>query len=163
VNAGWLSQSRPTESSRADALRRHVSSHPRQVAGATSPLDGLYEFTTTKADLLRVGFDELVLENYGHHRWTLHDGRFRYDQDNGPTCSTWTTGRFSVRGHMLTFRIDDAGGRAPHGTGPDGWLAKPGEVWTYRWSLFRGLLTLHPASGEVSPEPYLSKPWRKVA
>jgi hypothetical protein len=131
-------------------------------ARASSPLDGRYEYTTTKEDLLRVGVTDAVLENYGHQVWKLRKGHFRLDQDNGPTCDTWTTGTFTVRGDTLTFRVEHAGGRAPHGTGPNSWLAKPGEVWTYGWSLYRGALKLHAVDGAISPEPNLAKPWRKL-
>jgi TRAP-type C4-dicarboxylate transport system substrate-binding protein len=134
----------------------------QSAAARVTPVDGVYEFTTTKDDLRRAGFRDLVLENYGHHRWTLHDGRFRFDQDNGPTCDTWTTGTYAVDGRTLTFRVEHAGGRAPHGTGTESWLATPGEVWTYRWSLYRDTLTLAREPGAVSPEPYLAKPWRKL-
>jgi TRAP-type C4-dicarboxylate transport system substrate-binding protein len=140
------------------------ASHPwRRVHDNATPLDGRYEFTTTKADLDGVvPARDITVENYGRQRWTLRAGRFRFDQRNGPTCETWTTGTFTVRGHTLTFRIEDAGGRTPHGTGAGSWLPKPGEVWTYRWSLYRDRLTLRPAPGEISPEPLLAKPWRKV-
>src|SRR4051794_19556141 len=70
------------------------------VVARSSPLDGRYEYTTTADDLRRVASDEdVILENYGHQRWTLRDGQFRQDQDNGPTCKTWMTGTFSVHGH----------------------------------------------------------------
>ena len=124
---------------------------------AASPLDGRYEFTTTKAELGRVVPPrDIVTENYGEHRWTLADGGFRMEQRNGPSSDNWTTGTFTVRGDRLILTIEDAGGKAPNGA-----LAAPGEVWTYRWSLYRDQLTLRAAPGEISPEPYRVKPWRR--
>lgn len=126
-------------------------------APSASPLDGRYEFTTTKAELGRVVPPrDIVTENYGEHRWTLADGRFRMEQRNGRTSDNWTTGTFTVRDDLLILTIGDAGGQAPNGA-----LAAAGEVWTYRWSLYRDQLTLRAVPGEISPEPYRVKPWRR--
>jgi hypothetical protein len=36
-----------------------------------------------------------------------------------------------------------------------------GELFTFRWSLYRGVLTLSPVKGAVSPTP--PKPWLRIS
>lgn len=53
--------------------------------------------------------------------------------------------------------ITDGGGLAPSGA-----FAKPGELWTYSWSLYRTILSFRRVEGAVSPTPFMAKPWRRV-
>jgi hypothetical protein len=69
---------------------------------------------------------------------------------------------YSVYRDRVVARGPEDTVRARFSYGPDGWLARPGEVWTYRWSLYRDRLTLHALPGEISPEPFRAVPWRKV-
>jgi hypothetical protein len=38
-----------------------------------------------------------------------------------------------------------------------------GELFTFRWSLYRGVLTLYPVNGAVSPPTVTAKPWLRVS
>jgi hypothetical protein len=49
------------------------------------------------------------------------------------------------------------------GITPDGAANKPGELFTFRWSLYRGVLTLYPVNGAVSPPTVTAKPWLRVS
>jgi hypothetical protein len=46
---------------------------------------------------------------------------------------------------------------------PDGAVNKPGEFFTFRWSLYRGVLTLSPVAGAVSRQPSMAKPWLRIS
>jgi hypothetical protein len=39
---------------------------------------------------------------------------------------------------------------------------RPGEVFDFRWSLYRDQLTLARVEGKVSPAPMLARPWRRI-
>ena len=47
------------------------------------------------------------------------------------------------------------------GIAPDHAANEPGEFFTFGWSLYRGVLTLSPVQGAVSPVP--PKPWVKIS
>jgi hypothetical protein len=64
----------------------------------------------------------------------------------------------TVNGNEFEQLFTDAGGIAP-----DGAANKPGELFTFRWSLYRGVLTLGPVSGAASPPSFLVKPWLKIS
>jgi TRAP-type C4-dicarboxylate transport system substrate-binding protein len=132
-------------------------SHPwvRAAANAT-PIDGVYEFTTTAEELLAAGSATAELENYGKYRWTLDDGRFEMTQKNG-AADRWTKGTYVVREDTVEFTVEDFGGVAPNGA-----HETTGEVFTYTWSLYRDQLTLGPVEGAISPENFLAKPWTRV-
>jgi hypothetical protein len=51
----------------------------------------------------------------------------------------------------------DGGGIAPHAN-----ANKPGEFFTFRWSLYRGVMTLYPVKDAVSPQSFLAKPWNRI-
>jgi hypothetical protein len=132
-------------------------SHPwvRAAANAT-PIDGVYEFTTTAEELLAAGSATAELENYGKHRWVLDGGRFEMTQKNGAS-DRWTKGTYVVREDIVEFTVEDFGGVAPNDA-----HEKTGEVYTYTWSLYRDQLTLGPVEGAISPENFLAKPWTRV-
>jgi hypothetical protein len=59
-----------------------------------------------------------------------------------------------VEDHIITLTAETAsGGHA---------RTRPGEVWTFRWSLYRDRLTLSPVRGKVSPPPMVARPWQRV-
>jgi hypothetical protein len=64
----------------------------------------------------------------------------------------------TVTGDRFEWLFTDGGGIAP-----DGAVNKPGEFFTFRWSLYRGVLTLYPVTGAVSPNPSLGKPWPRIS
>jgi TRAP-type transport system periplasmic protein len=131
--------------------------HPwvRAAANAT-PIDGVYEFSTTDEELLAAGSATAELENYGRFRWTLDEGRFEMTQRNGAS-DRWTKGTYVVQDNVVVFTVEDYGGVAPNGA-----HEKTGEVLTYTWSLYRDQLTLGPVEGAISPENFLAKPWTRV-
>jgi hypothetical protein len=48
------------------------------------------------------------------------------------------------------------------GIAPDGAANKPGEFFTFRWSLYRGVLTVSPVEGASAPN-FLVKPWLRIS
>ena len=133
-----------------------MGSHPWVRVGAKpTPIDGVYEFTTTLADFEGLPSPQVV-ENYGEHRWVLDGGRFEMTQKNGAS-DRWTKGKYVVRGNIVVFTVEDYGGVSPNGA-----YEKPGEVYTYTWSLYRDQLTLASVEGAVSPENFSAKPWTRV-
>ncbi len=132
------------------------ASHPWMLRRETrTPIDGTWEFTTTRAELEAAGAD-LLVENFGSFRWVLDDGKFEMTQKNGAS-DRWTKGTYVVRDDVVVFTIEDYGGEAPNDASE-----KTGEVFTYTWSLYRDKLTLGPVDGAVSPEGFASKPWTRV-
>ena len=128
-----------------------------RVDGAeATAIDGVYEFTTTLADFKAFGSSEIVVENYGEHRWVLDGGHFEMTQKNGAS-DRWTKGTYVVRDNIVEFTVEDYGGVAPNNSSE-----KTGEVFTYTWSLYRDKLTLGPVEGAVSPENFSAKPWTRV-
>jgi hypothetical protein len=126
------------------------------ASAEASPIDGVYEFTTTHEELLATGSPDDFLENYGAFRWVLDGGRFEMTQKNGAS-DRWTKGSYVVRDDILEFTVEDYGGAAP-----DDAHERPGEVFTYTWSLYRDQLTLGAVEGAISPEPFLAKPWSRI-
>ena len=94
-------------------------------------------------------------ENYGTFTMVVDRGRFAVTQENAQAC-TWSYGPFTVRGDRFEQLVTDGGGIAPTGA-----ANKPGELFTFRWSRYRGVLTLYPVQGAVSPTP--PKPWVMIS
>jgi TRAP-type transport system periplasmic protein len=150
-----------------EAMRQGISPEPApgcaqvpRLAGKAGPLDGVWQFTTTAADLQAlpgVGQADIVPENYGTYTFVIDRGRFAFTQENRQAC-TWAYGTFTVTGDRLEQLVTDGGGIAP-----DGAVNKRGELFTFRWSLYRGMLTLYPVKGAVSPNPSLGKPWPRIS
>jgi TRAP-type C4-dicarboxylate transport system substrate-binding protein len=134
--------------------------HTARPAGKAGPLDGVWQFTTTPADLRAlagVSQGDIVPENYGRYTFVIDRGRFAFTQENRQAC-TWAYGTFTVTGDRFEQLFTDGGGIAP-----DGATNKPGELFTFRWSLYRGMLTLYPVTDAVSPNPSLGKPWPRIS
>jgi TRAP-type C4-dicarboxylate transport system substrate-binding protein len=121
-----------------------------------TPIDGVYEFTTTGKELTAAGSPDVMVENYGKFRWVLDGGRFEMTQKNGAS-DRWTKGTYVVRDDIVEFTVEEFGGIAPTGA-----HEKTGEVFTYTWSLYRDQLALGPVEGAISPENFLAKPWTRV-
>ena len=49
------------------------------------------------------------------------------------------------------------------GIAPDNATNKPGEDYLFGWSLYRGVLTLSPVKGAISPGNFRVKPWARVS
>ena len=133
--------------------------HTAQPVGKAGLLDGVWQFTTTLADLRAAGVSQgdIVPENYGTYTFVIDRGRFAFTQENRQAC-TWAYGSLTVKGDRLEQLFTDGGGIAP-----DNAVNKPGELFTFRWSLYRGMLTLYPVKGVVSPNPSLGKPWPRIS
>jgi TRAP-type C4-dicarboxylate transport system substrate-binding protein len=149
-----------------EAMRKGVAAEPApgcghtaRPAGKAGPLDGVWQFTTTPADLRAAGASQgdIVPENYGTYTIVIDRGRFAFTQENKQAC-TWAYGTFTVKGDRFEWLFTDGGGIAP-----DGAANKPGELFTFRWSLYRGMLTLYPVKGAVSPNPSVGKPWPRIS
>src|SRR5262249_22150887 len=82
--------------------------------------------------------------------WDVIDrGRFAFTNENKRAC-IWAYGTFTVHGNQFEQLFTDGGGIAPTGA-----VNKPGELFTDRWSLYRGVLTLSPIQGPSPPKPWL--------
>jgi hypothetical protein len=109
-----------------------------QLANQPGPLDGVYEYTRTAAQLRASGVDAsaIVPENYGTFVFVFDRGRFAQTQENQQAC-TWAYGTIAVKGDKLEQQFAAAGGIAPSNANN-----KPGEFFVLRWSLYRDKLTL---------------------
>lgn len=123
------------------------------------PLDGVYRFTVTLSDLRAAGADpsELLPENFGTMTVVIDRERFASTQENKKAC-TWAYGTLTVKGDRFVQVSSDGGGIAPGGA-----VSKPGELFTFRWSLYRDTVKLRPVSGAVSPRPAMAKPWHRIS
>ena len=149
-----------------EAMRSRISPGPApgcaqtpRLTGGAGPLDGVWQFTSTPSDLRAAGAaqGDVVPENYGTYTFVLDRGRFAFTQEDRQAC-TWGFGTFAVKGDRFEQLVTDGGGIAP-----DGAANKPGEFFIFRWSLYRGVLTLYPVKGAVSPPNFLAKPWRRIS
>jgi TRAP-type C4-dicarboxylate transport system substrate-binding protein len=149
-----------------EAMRQEISperppgcAQTPQLAGKAGPLDGVWQFTSTPADLRAAGTPQgdIVPENYGTYTIVIDRGRFAFTQETRQAC-TWGYGTFTVQGNEFEQLFTDGGGIAP-----DGSANKPDELFTFRWSLYRGVLTLYPVKGAASPPNFLAKPWLRVS
>jgi TRAP-type C4-dicarboxylate transport system substrate-binding protein len=150
--------------SQIEAMRQGVSAEPApgcapatRLAGTAGLLDGVWRYTDTAADLRAAGASQgdIVPENYGTFTMVIDRGRFAFTQEDQQAC-TWGYGTVTVKGNEFEQLITDGGGIAP-----DNAFTKPGEFFTWRWSLYRGVLTLYPVQGAVSPTP--PKPWVRIS
>jgi hypothetical protein len=133
--------------------------HIARLAGVAGPLDGVWRFTTTAADLRAAGApqSDIVPENYGTYTFVFDRGRFAFTQENAQAC-TWGYGTFMLKGNRMEWLFTNGGGIAP-----DNAANEPGEFFTFGWSLYRGVLMLSPVQGAVSPNPSVGKPWIRIS
>jgi TRAP-type transport system periplasmic protein len=132
-----------------------------QPLGRASPLDGVYQFTLSFANLQTAGADpsELVPENVGRMTFVFDRGHFAFTQEypQGQAC-TWGYGTLKLHGDTLTQLFTDGGGIAPTNS-----ENRPGEEFTFKWSLYRDALTLRRVAGAVSPTPDVATPWIRIS
>jgi TRAP-type C4-dicarboxylate transport system substrate-binding protein len=119
-------------------------------------LDGVYRVTTTRADEVASGEPVIYLENYGEWVLVFDRGRFAFGQQNGEAC-TWAYGTYVVDGDRVEWSFVDGGGIAPTDA-----VNKPGEFYVFRGSRYRDTLTLTAVPGEISPPPFMHRPWRRT-
>ena len=155
-----MRQGIPAEPAPGCAATTRPAGTARPPAGTAGPLDGVYRFTDTAAELQATSgtaAGDVVPENYGTWTLVLDRGHFAVTQEDSQAC-TWGYGTFTVKGDRMAWRFTDGGGIAP-----DNATNKPGEFFTYQWSLYRGLLALSPVKGAVSPSNFRVKPWAKIS
>jgi TRAP-type C4-dicarboxylate transport system substrate-binding protein len=122
---------------------------------AVSPIDGNYLAKITKSDLINAGVPhgDIVVENYGEHRLVFDRGRFAFTQHESPAC-IWGYGTFSVTGDKLHMSFIDGGGKSPNDM-----LNRPGEIFDYEWSSYKGAMKWSPVPDSISPPGWTYKPW----
>ena len=148
------------------ALRAEVEAEPaptctsgaaEQAKDGATPVDGLWRMTSTESEFAEIASPgDVVPENWGEFRFAFDRGRFAATTENGKAC-LWVYGRYAVKGDLVEWTIEDGGGQSV--TAED-FFNRAGEFFTYRWSRYRDRLTLTPAKGRISPEPFRVKPWR---
>jgi TRAP-type C4-dicarboxylate transport system substrate-binding protein len=112
-----------------------------QAPARATPVDGVYRSDVTLEQLEHTrGYDsgEDNLGNVGRFKLELRNGRFRL---SGASDHTRSDGTYSVEGNVLRFE----------------WEA---ESHAYRWSLYRGALTLRKVA--EGPTSFVVHPWRRV-
>jgi TRAP-type transport system periplasmic protein len=126
-------------------------------AGQVTPLDGVWEVSYTRAELVAAHPDpsEVVPGSYGSFTLTLHRGHSSFTRP-GARPSPQTTATYVVRGDTVIFRQGQA-------------------IWRYRWSVYRQTLTfkklggqepgcsLSVSLGQCEPTGFVVKPWRRVS
>jgi TRAP-type C4-dicarboxylate transport system substrate-binding protein len=128
--------------------------------GTAGTLDGVYRFTDTAAQLRAAPGTtaaDMMPENYGTWTLVLDRGHFATTQEDSQAC-TWGYGTFTIKGNKIEWLFTDGG--APT---PDPATNKPGEDFLYGWSLYRGVLTLSPVTGAISPSNFRVKPWARIS
>jgi hypothetical protein len=124
---------------------------------ARSPLDGVWQFNTTIAQLKTVSTDptEWIPENVGNTTMVIDRGRFVITQVDPQAC-TWQYGKIAVHRDVLSLTFINGGGMSPNNA-----YNRPGEYFKYRWSLYNGKLTLGDYHN-MSPSPLRVVPWNLV-
>jgi hypothetical protein len=100
---------------------------------------------------------DVVPGNYGAWTLVLDRGHFAITQQDQRAC-TWAYGTFTVRGNKMEWLVTSGGGIAPSGP-----INMQGEDFLFCWSLYRGVLTLSPVKGAISPSVFRVKPWARVS
>ena len=122
---------------------------------AVSSIDGNYLVEISPSDLRAAGDSpELAgAENYGEFRFVFDRGHFAFTQHQSPAC-TWGYGTFSVTGGKLHMSFIDGGGEAPNNA-----VNKPGEVFDYAVSTYKGAMKWSAVPDAVSPAGWTNEPW----
>ena len=127
---------------------------PGAEPSAASMLDGVYRVSTKPGD-----YDDPnpVPENYCTYISVFKHHHFAFTQQYRDAC-TWAYGTFIITADQMQWTFLDGGGTAPtHSSN------KPGEVFTFTWSLYRDTLTLSAARDNPnSPSPFTAKPWQRT-
>lgn len=120
--------------------------------GQATAIDGVYSYHTTVDELRAADPDpvDVIPENYGDFQTVFNRGLFTQAQPLGDK----EAGTFSVVGNKLTMTVTQGSGGPAHD--------RPGEVFTYYWSLYRDQLTLMVVPGQVSPVGLTLKPWTRL-
>jgi TRAP-type C4-dicarboxylate transport system substrate-binding protein len=125
------------------------------AASAPTPIDGVYQVTTTFEELADAGDPQPERGNYGTLVLAFDRGRFAISQEDGEICAT-AHGSYVVDGDRVELSILGASASGQSAN-------RPGEFFVFGWSRYRDTLTLTAVAGETSPIPLLVKPWRRIA
>ena len=123
---------------------QNAPSLPRSTAA--TPLDGKWEVTFTRSELLAHTSDpgEDNAGNYGQLTLSFQQGLFQMTFGDGSVA----TGTYVVDGNTIMFFRTDSDG--------------PGEVWTFGWSVSGSRLTFVKAGTREHPTPLIVKSWSRV-
>jgi hypothetical protein len=93
------------------------------------------------------GVPGLAMRTYldGEYEVTTKDGTFRITLDRGSLGGNWARGTYTVHGDLLTMN-----------------LSREPEPISYRWHLYRAVLTLYPIPGQHSLGELRIRPWRRT-
>ena len=128
--------------------------------GDTTPIDGMWRMTTTKAEFAKIAQPvDVVPENWGEFRLALAEGRFAITTENGPAC-IWAYGTYEVKGDIVDWTFTDGGG---HSVTQADFFNRPGEFFRYRWNRYRDRLELGPVKAAISAEPFRVKPYSLIS
>jgi TRAP-type C4-dicarboxylate transport system substrate-binding protein len=145
-----------------DSLTCASTRNTGQGSTAASPLEGTWQVTYTKQELLAAGADPTLIslaeEAWGHFSLTLGSGRWWLRLTGGdpaaPPDYRLAYGTYAVAGDTVVFRHLDYD-----------YLGSGTEVWgPYIWSVYRGTLTFKRdgwTGGTQGPTGLVVKPWRK--
>jgi TRAP-type C4-dicarboxylate transport system substrate-binding protein len=106
----------------------------------STKLDGVYRNTVTREQEAKhdgVPPAKAIAENYGRFTLVIDGDHFASTQENADAC-TWAYGTANLNGDKLRWSFIDGGGITPNNA-----VNKPGELFVWRWSLYRNTLTLH--------------------
>jgi TRAP-type C4-dicarboxylate transport system substrate-binding protein len=120
------------------------------------PLDGVYRQHVTAREEAKndhVPLSQAVPENWGDFVLVIKNGHFAFTQENARAC-TWQYGALTVKRAQMDWRFTDGGGIAP--TNAEN---KPGEFFVWRWSLYRGALTLN----AIRPKDLSPEIWQRTS
>jgi TRAP-type C4-dicarboxylate transport system substrate-binding protein len=148
-------------------LRASLRARPKPLLGCrasapTAPvarptkLDGVYRDTITRDQLAKhdgVPPAKAIAENFGRFTLVIDRDRFAFTQENAEAC-TWQYGTAHLSGDKLRWSFIDGGGIAPNNA-----ENKPGELFVWRWSLYRDRLTLR----SVQPPDLGTHIWHRFA
>ena len=117
-------------------------------AGST-PLEGLWETTWTRDELIAAGIAPKDAEAFrGHHTAEFADGRFRFQGDPGSGISA--TGTYTLAGDIIRLVFE---------TGVALQLGRPYEL---SWNVYRDLLTFAAVPGREALIAFLTEPYTRV-
>jgi hypothetical protein len=117
-------------------------------AGKVTPIDGAYRVPPLPSRDDSQSGDE--------YRWVLDRGRFVFTVRGRVPERAW--GTYNVTGDQFVFTIKRRAGPHPK----DAAFSRPGEQFHFRWSLYRDELTLSPVPGKISPDNFMTQPWRRT-
>lgn len=143
-----------------DALTCASARNTGQGSTAAGPLDGTWQATYTKQELLAAGADPTLIslsdETWGHLTLTFSSGHWWLRLISGapavPPAHLLAYGTYAVTGDKIVFHRHD-----------HSYLGSNTQVWgPYIWSVYRGTLTFKKAGPVPMPTGLIVKPWRKT-